>query len=195
MAKFTVTFLPDKKRVEVERDTTVLSAAVSAGLYLNSACGADGVCGKCRVVLKKGELGAPASSLLSDNERRKGVYLACSARVRSDCQIEIPAESRLSFEPVKLKKQDDRAEELQLPGEKGQAQALSPLCQKLELKFPAPDGRDTVPAPPLLRAVVATVSVDAAPPLPGVTLAGENEAEAPRGRPVARRPTAASNEP
>ena len=143
MEKFTVTFLPERKSVEVEKDITVLSASVSAGLYINSACGGDGVCGKCRVVLKKGGLFAPASSLLTDQERRKGIYLACAARVRSDCQIEIPAGSRLSFEPVQQKKQGDRAEELRLPGGENARVTLAPLCRTIDLKLPPPDGRDT----------------------------------------------------
>jgi uncharacterized 2Fe-2S/4Fe-4S cluster protein (DUF4445 family) len=144
MEKLKVTFLPEKKCVEVEKDVTVLSAAVSAGLYLNSACGGDGVCGKCRVILKKGELCAPASSLLTDGERRKGVYLACAARVRSDCLIEIPAGSRLSFEPVQQKKQGDRAEEMRLCGDQRPGAQLAPLCRKLELRLSPPDSQDTL---------------------------------------------------
>ena len=153
MEKFKITFLPEKISVEAEKDVTVLSAAVSAGLYLNSACGGDGVCGKCRVILKEGELFSPASGLLSEQEKGRGVYLACLARVRRDCQIEIPADSRLSFEPVQQKQAGDRAEDLSLPEKGGQkggdagkktGAELSPLCQKLGLTLPPPDSRDTI---------------------------------------------------
>ncbi len=43
MQKFKVTFLPDNKSILVEKDKTILSAAISAGVYVNSVCGGDGL--------------------------------------------------------------------------------------------------------------------------------------------------------
>ncbi|MCG8430112.1 MAG: 2Fe-2S iron-sulfur cluster-binding protein, partial [Candidatus Omnitrophica bacterium] len=48
MNRYIVTFRPDNRKVEVDRDTTLLQAALRCGVYLYSACGGDGVCGRCR---------------------------------------------------------------------------------------------------------------------------------------------------
>ncbi|PIY80074.1 MAG: ferredoxin, partial [Candidatus Pacebacteria bacterium CG_4_10_14_0_8_um_filter_42_14] len=52
MLKFKVTFLPDNITVSVEKDATILRAALSAQIYINAACGGDGICGKCKVIVK-----------------------------------------------------------------------------------------------------------------------------------------------
>ncbi len=52
-------------------------------------CGGNGRCGKCKVYAK-GELSPPSNSekeLLSDVEISEGIRLACSARVRGECEI------------------------------------------------------------------------------------------------------------
>jgi uncharacterized 2Fe-2S/4Fe-4S cluster protein (DUF4445 family) len=109
MEKFKVTFLPDNKAVEVERDKTILSAALSAGIYINSACGGEGVCGRCKVLVKKGKVLAQDVGNLSAQEQARGVHLACASEVQSDLEIEIPAESRLNLEGLT---QEDVAQRL-----------------------------------------------------------------------------------
>jgi len=50
-----VHFLPVQVTTEVPYGATVLEAACRAGIYLNSHCGGQGVCGKCLVRLNDGE--------------------------------------------------------------------------------------------------------------------------------------------
>ncbi|MDD5501406.1 MAG: ASKHA domain-containing protein [Candidatus Omnitrophica bacterium] len=88
-----ITFYPANKSTSVEKGASILSAALSAGIPLNASCGGDGVCGKCRVILKKGEVFSKASSLLTEEEKNKGVYLACLTSVMSDAEVEIPSAS------------------------------------------------------------------------------------------------------
>lgn len=98
MEKFKVTFYPDNKTIEVPRDTTILSAAISCGIYINSACGGDGVCGKCRVIVNKGSVLSQPTGTLSLEDKEKNIHLACLSFVQADLQITIPEESRLSLE-------------------------------------------------------------------------------------------------
>ena len=49
MGKFKVTFLPDHKEIEVKEGVTLLEAAELAGVYINSLCGGQGLCGECRL--------------------------------------------------------------------------------------------------------------------------------------------------
>ena len=66
MEKFKVIFYPDNKTVEVEKEKTILSAAISAGIYIDSGCGGDG----------DGELGIrPDGDIVEDqavSEARRG---------------------------------------------------------------------------------------------------------------------------
>ena len=90
MQKFKVTFLPDNKTVLVEKDKTILSAAISAGIYINSTCGGDGICGKCRVIVNKGEVASQPNGIITANEKKSNIYLACLTAVQSDLEVVVP---------------------------------------------------------------------------------------------------------
>lgn len=148
MGKYKVTFLPDNKTVEVERNCTVLAAAISAGIYINSACGGDGVCGKCKVVLRKGVLTSPSNGIVSEDETARNVYLACLSSFESDCVIEVPPESRITFEAACREGAGgscDQAEEISLPeGPAVAGERQLPLCEKIFLELPQPTATDNI---------------------------------------------------
>ena len=77
MEKCRVTFYPDNKTVEVPKGETLLAAALSADIYLSSTCGGDGVCGRCKVLVKKGNVVSQPTGRVSAEEKEKGVHLAC----------------------------------------------------------------------------------------------------------------------
>jgi len=100
--KYKVTFLPDQKEIEVARGVTLFEAAEKAGVYLNSLCGGEGVCGKCRVQVTQGNAKADKHSIafFSRDEIRKGYVLACQTRVIDNLEVVIPPESRLEEEQI-----------------------------------------------------------------------------------------------
>ena len=49
MAKHKVVFQPVGAKIEVEGESNILEAAAESGIYINSLCGGEGVCGKCKV--------------------------------------------------------------------------------------------------------------------------------------------------
>jgi uncharacterized 2Fe-2S/4Fe-4S cluster protein (DUF4445 family) len=102
MEKHKVIFLPDQKQVEVDEGTLLLEAAGKAGVYLNSLCGGEGVCGKCRVQVIKGKARVDCNSVafFTKEEVEKGYVLSCQTRVREDLEILIPPESRLEEEQI-----------------------------------------------------------------------------------------------
>ena len=51
-----VIFLPDNVKIFVSHGENLIRAANAAGIHINASCGAEGVCGKCRVIIKKGEV-------------------------------------------------------------------------------------------------------------------------------------------
>lgn len=93
--KRTVTFVPDNIKVDVADGENLLRAAMAAGVHINASCGGKGLCGKCRVIVKKGEIEEEPSEFLTDEEREKGIHLACRTKIRSDLEVEVPVESRL----------------------------------------------------------------------------------------------------
>ncbi len=138
MEKFKVTFQPDNKCVEVEKDRTILSAAISAGLNINSPCGGDGVCGRCKIKINRGKVVSQPTSVLAESEKLQGIHLACSTAVLSDLEVEVLAESRLDS----TKKVE--AEEIEFQEARSKEFIPSPLTRKIFLKLPHPNGQDNI---------------------------------------------------
>lgn len=91
-----VTFLPAGKTVVVADHTTLLQAAVQAGLQLDAPCGGGGVCAKCRVRVCSGQSAAGGSShRLTADEIAGGWRLACGTKVTEPLVVEIPAASQV----------------------------------------------------------------------------------------------------
>ncbi len=63
-----VRFLPDGKEATVPHGVTLLSAAEAADVYVNSVCGGDGLCGKCRLIVREGEVKSRPTALLDRDD-------------------------------------------------------------------------------------------------------------------------------
>ncbi|MFH1269833.1 MAG: ASKHA domain-containing protein [Candidatus Omnitrophota bacterium] len=153
MEKYKVTFYPDNKTIEVEKDKTILSAAISAGVYINTSCGGDGVCGRCKVILKKGQVLTQPTARLTIEDRKKGIHLACLTTIQGDLEVEVPPESRLDLEKLtpeeidlRLKGLYSESEEIE-PAESVLGEEIfshSPLATKIYLELPPPDLDDKI---------------------------------------------------
>ena len=55
MADIDLTFQPYGKRVKADLGKNILQTAREAGININSICGGKGTCGKCKVIIRKGE--------------------------------------------------------------------------------------------------------------------------------------------
>ena len=152
MEKFTVTFYPSGKKVQVDREKTILSAAISAGVHITSSCAGEGVCGRCKVIVKKGHVLTQATGRITLDERLKGYYLACLANVQSDLEVEVPPESQLELEKLgakdielRLKGIYEKAEEIhEFEISAKEIFKHSPLATKLYLELPIPNPKDTI---------------------------------------------------
>lgn len=97
MAK--ITFYPDRKTIETDKDITILEAARLAGVVIESPCGGMLTCGKCKVRVdsesfKNIELSG--SHQLNEEERANGYVLACGARIKGDVNVELPLKAKNS---------------------------------------------------------------------------------------------------
>ncbi len=87
-----VQFSPSSSRIRVEEGTSLHEAVLRAGLPIASACGADGLCGRCGVqVLRGSERLSPETEDERRTKQRNRVEpslrLACQARVEGDVVI------------------------------------------------------------------------------------------------------------
>lgn len=88
-----IRFLPEG--TEAEAKNSILETAIANGVHINSSCNGLGKCGKCRVIVQKGEFRSEATELLTQEEKKKGYALACQSFPESDLEVLIPPESRL----------------------------------------------------------------------------------------------------
>jgi uncharacterized 2Fe-2S/4Fe-4S cluster protein (DUF4445 family) len=152
MQKFKVTFLPDNKSINVEKGTNILAAAISAGVYINSNCGGDGICGRCKVIVK-GEVVSQPSGIITPEERKNGIHLACLTNIQADVEVTIPDSSRLNFDKLTPEELEERltglyskAEDINPVGEKSKETVFkhSPFATKIYLELPPPTLNDSI---------------------------------------------------
>jgi len=105
--KHTIEFQPDNITVTVDKGENLLSAAAEAGVYIHAYCGGDGVCGKCKVHVDKGEV-RTAKGNLKQEDWDKGYRLACLSFVESDLTVTIPEMTSKSGKILKRKPKTTR---------------------------------------------------------------------------------------
>jgi len=105
----TVTFVPENTVIEVEARKTIFETILEHnphGIDLHFACGAEGICRKCKVraFQQMGPVTPTERGCLTNEEFAKGIRLACQARVIQDTTVEIlyktPFTIALMDEPI-----------------------------------------------------------------------------------------------
>jgi len=143
-------FLPDNKEIEVENGTTIMEAAQKADVYINSLCGGEGVCGKCRVQVSEGNIRADKNSigLLSKDEITEGFILACQTKIYGDMEVVIPPESRLEGEQILMEQpvvDYSHPEKMSVPRISTDPLTLfEPLSRKIYMELPEPSLEDNM---------------------------------------------------
>jgi len=92
---YLILFKPGGKRIKIKESQSILDAAVKNGVHINAACNGIGECGKCRIVVEKGDAETKKSTLLTRKEVGEGYYLACQTYAKSDLEVLVPPESML----------------------------------------------------------------------------------------------------
>ncbi|MCV2352180.1 CDP-6-deoxy-delta-3,4-glucoseen reductase [Paucibacter sp. Y2R2-4] len=86
---FQITVQPSGRVFSVERDETLLGAAIRGGIGLPYGC-KDGACGSCKSKLLDGRVihGAHQAKTLTPEEEAAGFVLTCCATPQTDCTLE-----------------------------------------------------------------------------------------------------------
>jgi uncharacterized 2Fe-2S/4Fe-4S cluster protein (DUF4445 family) len=129
--------LPEGKEVAVEEGRTLLDAARAANVYVGAICGGEGTCGKCRLIVREGEVAGESTEFLTREEIRRGYILACQVLPQGDLVVEVPPESRLSGY-LGIGKDSERFRDFAYQAaERPQAEG-DPLVRKFFLPLPEP---------------------------------------------------------
>lgn len=95
-AMISISFKPGGEAGQVEEGSTILAAAEALGVTITAPCGGRGRCGRCRVIAVRGcgPVTQAEEDLLTGEELRNGIRLACEAVLVEDAQIIIPSDAR-----------------------------------------------------------------------------------------------------
>jgi Na+-transporting NADH:ubiquinone oxidoreductase subunit F len=91
----TITINDDpEKAIRTPAGSSLLGTLAQNKLFIPSACGGQGTCGVCRVVVKEGggSLLPTEMGYISRKEAREGCRLSCQVKVKEDLKIEVPPE-------------------------------------------------------------------------------------------------------
>ena len=139
--KYTVRFEPSGLKIEVLRGTVLLEAARNAGIYLSSICGGDGYCGKCKVIIDQGQFQSRPTTLLTPEEVRENVVLACQTKVLSDMTVTVPKFHALQASQILVDTDAHRFSELAGDVREGVFE-FDPLVRKLCVEMSPPTVHD-----------------------------------------------------
>ncbi|MGO1262584.1 MAG: FAD-binding oxidoreductase [Brevibacterium aurantiacum] len=87
LASFGIEFTTSGKHVDCDPETTVLDAAVEAGMVFPSSC-EEGMCGTCKSVLVSGEVEMNHAGGIRPKEIAAGKFLPCCSTPLSDLVVE-----------------------------------------------------------------------------------------------------------
>ena len=111
-----VVFTPSGKRGRFEIGTSLLAAARTLGVDIDSVCGGRALCTRCQVLIAEGEfakhnvrssaqnLSAMSAAELALADRKllaDGRRLSCQARVQGDVVVDVPASSQVHRQVVR----------------------------------------------------------------------------------------------
>jgi len=137
----TVRFEPSGLKIKVPVGTVILEAAHKAGAYLTSICGGDGYCGKCKVIIDAGQFQSRPTTLLTAEEIRENIVLACQTKILSDMIITVPKSHALETSQILMDTDTRRFSELAAEVQAG-VFPFDPLVQKLYVEMSEPTVRD-----------------------------------------------------
>ena len=117
MSAHRVVFTPSGKRGEFAEGVSLLEAARTLGVDLDSVCGGRGICGRCQVEIAEGDFAkhaihssadhvTPSGAVEARYASKRGAFaasrrLGCQARICGDLVIDVPPESQVHRQVVR----------------------------------------------------------------------------------------------
>jgi uncharacterized 2Fe-2S/4Fe-4S cluster protein (DUF4445 family) len=102
--KFHVLFQPSGRKGEVEEGKTILEVSRELDAGIESVCGGEKTCGKCKIKLVEGHLSPftdEEAKFITELERMEGYRLSCVAQIKGDVVLFVPEESQSKGQVVR----------------------------------------------------------------------------------------------
>jgi uncharacterized 2Fe-2S/4Fe-4S cluster protein (DUF4445 family) len=143
--KYKIEFLPHGKEIVFPESESVIHAAMEAGVHVNASCGGEGLCGKCRVIIEKGDIEGGVSEQLSREDIEAGYRLACRSLIKSDLTVRVPVESAMAAGGLDsvLPRRTARIQQMNLEDLKSKGLFIPPV-EKKYLELPEPTRKDNL---------------------------------------------------
>jgi uncharacterized 2Fe-2S/4Fe-4S cluster protein (DUF4445 family) len=139
--EYTIRFEPSGLKIKVPSGAVLLDAAHKAGIYLSSICGGDGYCGKCKVIIDEGQFQSKPTALLTPDEVRENIVLACQTKVLSDMTITVPRSHTLETSQILMDTDAHRFSEMPSEVQEGIFE-FDPLVRKICVEMSPPTVHD-----------------------------------------------------
>jgi len=139
-----VKFLPRDRVFPALADETILETAMRSGVHINASCGGNGACGKCRILVREGQVDSSPSPALPDADYEAGVRLACRTRPLSDVAIEIPFESQVDKIALKRRETSPRILSAAALDQLVRDWSVDPSVFKEYVELPPPSAEDNM---------------------------------------------------
>lgn len=104
MKKFQVVLLPSGRRGIGSEGKTVLEVSRELGIEIESLCGGNRSCGKCKFKFMEGDLSTfteEEAKFITESERAEGYRLGCAAKILGDVKIFIPEGSQTQKQVIR----------------------------------------------------------------------------------------------
>jgi uncharacterized 2Fe-2S/4Fe-4S cluster protein (DUF4445 family) len=139
--EYTIRFEPSGLKIKVPSGAVLLDAAHKAGIYLSSICGGDGYCGKCKVIIDEGQFQSKPTALLTPDEVRENIILACQTKALSDMTITVPRSHTLETSQILMDTDAHRFSEMPSEVQEGIFE-FDPLVRKICVEMSPPTVHD-----------------------------------------------------
>jgi uncharacterized 2Fe-2S/4Fe-4S cluster protein (DUF4445 family) len=132
--KHTIIFQPSGLSAQAEHGTTLSDAASAVGVPISLPCGGQGRCGRCKVVVTKGQVERRSEGKLTATELEQGYALACQTRILSDLAVFVPAIEEILVHRLPTEKGSEKAYELPIACD----WASHPTLRKVHVRIEPP---------------------------------------------------------
>jgi uncharacterized 2Fe-2S/4Fe-4S cluster protein (DUF4445 family) len=97
---YNIDFRPSGASVEVPAGTSLHEAIAQAGLSINLPCGGQGRCGRCKVIVERGNAKGRSIARLTSTELEQGYVLACQTLIEDDLTVFLPPQEAIERRPA-----------------------------------------------------------------------------------------------
>ncbi|MDR2018435.1 MAG: ASKHA domain-containing protein [Syntrophobacterales bacterium] len=144
MAEYRVKFFPMETMFSAAESDNLLDVAMRSGVHINASCGGNGTCGKCRIMLREGDVNSPSHRTITPEDYGNGVRLACMTAIHGDIAVEVPLESQVDRTALGRRRE---APHILSPSDAGKLVAgmeIDPAVFKRYIKLPEPTMEDNI---------------------------------------------------